>query len=45
MHSVQEREKERLTLVHDLPGVRHHARDRDLPLLETLGFCFFLFCV
>lgn len=44
MHtSVQERE-ERLTLVEDVPGVRHHARNCGLPLPESLGFCFVLFC-
>lgn len=42
--NVQEREKERLTLVQDLPGVRHHARNCGLPLLESLRFCFVL-CV
>lgn len=43
MHtSVQEREV-RLTLVEDVPGVRHHARNWGLPLPEfRFLFCFVL---
>lgn len=37
------REKDKLTLVQDLPGVRHYARNCGLPLLESLGFILWCF--